>query len=225
MSVDVGTCNAGTCVPPAAKACPKSLICSGKACKTSCDADQDCVSGYICVSHTCYPKQTVIDLPFSASLSGTVTSDGKVSSPIQVGDDASKVQSCGFVSFKISDIPKGAYLVYATFVYTVIKDNGKAYDALGDMVAQKVSYSKLERGSFSLSPSGSVTLFDTVPESSHNDDVSSLLQPEINAGAANLQLRLCFSKASNNDSVANFAQFDMSGEPPVLYVKYQLLPL
>ena len=51
--VGQSTCSAGSCVPPAAQACAANLVCSASACKTSCTADADCVSGYFCETAAC----------------------------------------------------------------------------------------------------------------------------------------------------------------------------
>jgi hypothetical protein len=53
-SVGTGTCSAGTCVVPAAQLCGGHLVCGQNACKSTCTADADCLSGYFCESASCH---------------------------------------------------------------------------------------------------------------------------------------------------------------------------
>jgi alpha-tubulin suppressor-like RCC1 family protein len=75
-SVGQATCSNGSCLTPVAQACSGNFACVGTACKTSCSADSDCVSGYFCQENTCHlgARQVAVGETFSCAL----LSDGSV---------------------------------------------------------------------------------------------------------------------------------------------------
>jgi alpha-tubulin suppressor-like RCC1 family protein len=72
--VATGTCNGnGSCAFPAAQNCSGGYVCSASACKTSCTADADCLSGNFCESGICHP--TAISIEAGQSTVCVVLSD------------------------------------------------------------------------------------------------------------------------------------------------------
>jgi hypothetical protein len=221
MSIDVGTCNAGKCVPPAATTCKNDLICSGTKCKTSCDADADCIKGDVCLTHQCYPQTFDKTLNSEPSLTGTASSDNKTSTPLGLGDDASNNQRCLFLSFSLKDVPKGSVLIYANLEFWGDSQIGNPYKDLGAQQAQHLKYSAFNKDVFKIAPSGSVDFPDSIAESWHLADVTDMVQADVTAGASYSQFRICFSKASDNDKTEDFFKTVTSGDDqPTLYVSY-----
>ncbi len=74
--VPAGTCNAGSCVTPAAQNCAGGFLCSGGACSASCSTSAGCLADYFCYANACHSD--VVSISAGGEDTCAALKDGRV---------------------------------------------------------------------------------------------------------------------------------------------------
>jgi hypothetical protein len=150
---------------------------------------------------------------------GTVYSTGQVfDTTPSVGDNVRDGTIRGFLSYDISRIPAGATIVEAILdLSTATKQGNPSYEALGSFTVLNYQYGKLDEGDYDGGPATLVTDGKLRPERLLAIDVKDSVQRQVGTRQSRFQLRLQFSRLTNNDGVLDLVGF---GARPTLVIKY-----
>lgn len=171
----------------------------------------------------------ILERTHASGLGGTKNS---ADAAFQLGDDSSKRQYRGILSFNTGSLPDGAVIQSAVLK---IKQSGAPVGANPFNVLGKLMVD-VRKGTFGAAPLA-VTDFQAAPSASQVGTFSKVpaagwYSVTLNLAGRNkintvglTQFRLYFSKSTNNDAVANFMKFlsgnSASGQPQLI-IKYTL---
>jgi hypothetical protein len=147
-------------------------------------------------------------LPIS-SAGGTVTSRGEVVTDVlEVGErvnGSDRVELRGFLTYDISDLPKGAQILEADLALLPADLNsvGTPIVALGQLEFYQFPYGTLDGRDFDGEPAQPVAKWLLLTAS----DLEETLAAHLASGEAQLQLRLQFEKPTGGDAQSHFMAF------------------
>jgi hypothetical protein len=150
---------------------------------------------------------------------GTVYNTGQVfGTTPSVGDNVRDGAIRGFLSYDISAIPPGASIVKAILDLTTATQQGDpSREALGSFEVYNYQYGTLDGGDFGGGPATLVRGGRFTPDNLFAIDVKDSVQAQVNVGQTLYQLRLQFSRLTNNDGVLDLVGFDAR---PTLAIEY-----
>jgi hypothetical protein len=150
---------------------------------------------------------------------GTVYNTGQVfGTTPSVGDNVRDGAIRGFLSYDISAIPPGASIVKAILDLTTATQQGDpSREALGSFEVYNYQYGTLDGGDFGGGPATLVRGGRFTPDNLFAIDVKDSVQAQVNVGQTRYQLRLQFSRLTNNDGVLDLVGFDAR---PTLAIEY-----
>lgn len=175
---------------------------------------------------TSEPAESVIECSLVASESGSVRSNGAVSSALNVGDTAGNIVYQAFLSFDISGIPAQAIIKKLAFDLSDYKIVGKPLsvdDGLGDLRMYPHRYGTLDGGDYYAGlQSGNLlswdsrhrlnSVFDAKDRGGFINDVQEMI------GDTRAQFRLQFRWNSNDNGVEDMLVFGDGIKMIVTYI-------